>query len=109
MACSLVEDLIVALGSTSTRVGTIMVGNVVKMIMTQSSTGGRVIGMIMACSLDHIMVAPAIERTLVTVAIPDTLGSLVIIVVTPVVVRHTREKDMTPAIEITLITGAVFD
>ena len=93
MACSLVGDLIMAPGSTSSRVGTIMARNVVQMIMTQSSTGSRLIGMIMACSLVDIIVTPTNARSLITAAIRDPPRSLVDIVVTPLMDRRTGKQD----------------
>ena len=93
MACSLVGDLLMAPGSTSSRVGTITAGNVVQMIMTQSSTGSRLIGMIMACSLVDIMMTPTIERILITAAIREPPRSLVDILVTPLMDRRTGKQD----------------
>ena len=52
-------------------------GKGMQMIMTQSSTGSRLIGMIMACSLVDIIVTPTIERTLITAAIREPPRSLV--------------------------------
>ena len=106
MACSLVGDLLMAPGSTSSRVGTITAGNVVQMIMTQSSTGSRLIGMIMACSLVDIMMTPTNARSLITAAIRHPPRSLVDIVVTPLMDRRTGKQD-TPRSLVDIVVAAV--